>query len=87
MARLPSCFAASQRIFKELAVRFPGFEPKTLLDFGAGPGTAIWAAQEVRDCLRRVASQLQQQRTCISCRAVDNSRHPLLVCSREVVGG
>lgn len=51
MARLPSCFAASHRIFKELAVRFPGFEPKTLLDFGAGPGTAIWAAQEVRNRL------------------------------------
>jgi hypothetical protein len=47
VARLPSCYAAAHRIFKELAVRYPGFEPKTLLDFGAGPGTATWAAQEV----------------------------------------
>lgn len=47
VARLPSCYAAAHRIFKELAVRYPGFEPKTFLDFGAGPGTATWAAQEV----------------------------------------
>lgn len=47
VARLPSSFASSHRIFKELAVRYPGFEPKTMLDFGAGQGTAMWAAQEV----------------------------------------
>jgi hypothetical protein len=48
LARLPGCYAACSRIFIELAARLPGFAPKSLLDFGAGPGTASWAAQEVR---------------------------------------
>lgn len=47
LARLPGCYAASERIFRELAVRFPALQPRSLLDFGAGPGTATWAAQEV----------------------------------------
>ena len=33
----------------EVAVRLPGFQPKMMLDYGAGPGTAAWAAQEVRE--------------------------------------
>lgn len=49
LSRLPGCYAASLRIFRELSVRLPDFQPKTLLDFGAGPGTAAWAAQEVRN--------------------------------------
>eukprot|EP00794_Sanderia_malayensis_P019176 gene19176-21097_t len=30
-----------------LRKREPGFEPKTLLDFGSGTGTALWAANDV----------------------------------------
>uniref|UniRef100_A0A383V6H0 Uncharacterized protein n=1 Tax=Tetradesmus obliquus TaxID=3088 RepID=A0A383V6H0_TETOB len=47
LARLPGCYAACSRIFSELRLRLPGWSPKSLLDFGAGPGTASWAAQEV----------------------------------------
>jgi hypothetical protein len=47
-ARLPACYAVSHRVFQELRVRSPGFVPTSILDFGSGPGTAIWAAQEVR---------------------------------------
>ncbi|KAK9817094.1 hypothetical protein WJX72_009470 [[Myrmecia] bisecta] len=46
-ARMPACYAVLYRIFAELEFRLPGFEPRRMLDFGAGPGTAIWAAQEV----------------------------------------
>ena len=43
-ARLPATFAAVDRVLGELALRRPGFEPASLLDAGAGPGTASWAA-------------------------------------------
>lgn len=38
---LPS-FAAINAILEQLQQRLPDFEPKTLLDYGCGPGTAIW---------------------------------------------
>eukprot|EP00879_Flechtneria_rotunda_P022518 GHRR01023769.1.p1 GENE.GHRR01023769.1~~GHRR01023769.1.p1 ORF type:complete len:393 (+),score=95.81 GHRR01023769.1:919-2097(+) len=47
LSRLPGCYAATSRIFKELSLRLPEYRPQCMLDFGAGPGTATWAAQEV----------------------------------------
>ena len=51
-ARLPACYAVAWRVFDELELRLPDFQPISLLDFGAGPGTAIWAALDVSnfDC-------------------------------------
>lgn len=43
-ARLPATFAAVDRVLGELALLRPGFAPASLLDAGAGPGTASWAA-------------------------------------------
>ena len=40
-------FGAHQRAFEELAIRAPGFNPKTMLEFGAGPAPALWAARRV----------------------------------------
>lgn len=45
--RFPGTFAAIVRVFDELKSRLPNFKPRNMLDFGAGPGTAVWAAQEV----------------------------------------
>ena len=44
-ARLPATYAAVFRVLSELHVRRPHFAPESLLDVGAGPGTASWAAQ------------------------------------------
>jgi ribosomal protein RSM22 (predicted rRNA methylase) len=59
--RMPACYAMLHRVFNELHMRLPGFRPATMLDFGSGPGTAIWAAAEVRRFLgfsgRRLSSQ------------------------------
>lgn len=44
--RLPATLAAVSRVLDEVAARRPGFAPTSLLDAGAGPGTASWAAQE-----------------------------------------
>ena len=46
LARLPATYAACARAFDEAAAVAPGFQPKTLLDAGAGPGGAGWAALE-----------------------------------------
>ena len=47
VARLPMTFGAQRRVFRELRDRCPSLEPKTLLEFGAGPAPALWAAREV----------------------------------------
>eukprot|EP01103_Thecamoeba_quadrilineata_P002369 TRINITY_DN12335_c0_g1_i1.p1 TRINITY_DN12335_c0_g1~~TRINITY_DN12335_c0_g1_i1.p1 ORF type:complete len:555 (-),score=108.62 TRINITY_DN12335_c0_g1_i1:50-1714(-) len=44
--RLPGIYATNIRIFQEISNRFPEFTPRTMLDFGSGPGTSIWAATQ-----------------------------------------
>lgn len=42
--RLPATYAAVYSAIGQIVERFPQIKPKTLLDAGAGPGTAMWAA-------------------------------------------
>nr|CCC95110.1 conserved hypothetical protein [Trypanosoma congolense IL3000] len=42
-------YAGMHRVFFELGKQLPHFVPKTMLDFGAGTGTAILVAKEVYD--------------------------------------
>jgi ribosomal protein RSM22 (predicted rRNA methylase) len=44
LARLPATFAAVASVLDALCQAAPRFAPRTLLDVGAGPGTASWAA-------------------------------------------
>ncbi|KAK2080755.1 hypothetical protein QBZ16_000609 [Prototheca wickerhamii] len=47
-ARLPACYAALRHTLGETASLLgPNWRPRTMLDFGAGPGTAALAAQDV----------------------------------------
>lgn len=46
LTRLPATYAACVRVFAETAERAPDFAPQSLLDAGAGPGGAGWAALE-----------------------------------------
>ncbi|MDB5494100.1 MAG: methyltransferase [Phenylobacterium sp.] len=46
LARLPATYAACAAVFSEARRLAPGFTPATLLDAGAGPGGAGWAAAE-----------------------------------------
>ena len=50
--RLPATYAAVRASFDAVAEARPDFAPKTALDIGAGPGTALWAAFE---CWPRLA--------------------------------
>lgn len=45
--RLPATFAAVRAVFAEVRRRWPEQSVHSLLDLGAGPGTAGWAAGEV----------------------------------------
>jgi ribosomal protein RSM22 (predicted rRNA methylase) len=53
--RLPATYAAVRASFAAIAEARPDFAPKTALDIGAGPGTALWAAA---DCWRTLAEAL-----------------------------
>jgi len=44
--RLPATYAAVRASFAAIAEARPDFAPKSALDIGAGPGTAVWAAAE-----------------------------------------
>lgn len=43
-ARLPATHAAALAVMREVRARCAAFAPRSLLDAGAGPGTASWAA-------------------------------------------
>ncbi len=44
--RLPATYAAVRASLAATAQACPDFAPKTMLDIGAGPGTALWAAAD-----------------------------------------
>ncbi|HLK53396.1 MAG TPA: small ribosomal subunit Rsm22 family protein, partial [Candidatus Angelobacter sp.] len=44
--RLPATYAAIQRVLAEIQLRAPQAEINSLLDIGAGPGTALFAASD-----------------------------------------
>ena len=50
--RLPATYAAIRASFAAVAGACPDFSPKTALDVGAGPGTAVWA---MVDCWPTIA--------------------------------
>ncbi|KAJ2784251.1 37S ribosomal protein S22 [Coemansia javaensis] len=41
----PGTYGVLLNVFSEAARRLPGLRPRAVLDFGCGPGTALWAAQ------------------------------------------
>jgi ribosomal protein RSM22 (predicted rRNA methylase) len=44
--RAPATYAAVRAVLAEVAARWPSFAPMSVLDAGAGPGTAAWAAAD-----------------------------------------
>ncbi len=46
LTRLPATYAAVAAALSAVAQARPGFAPRTLIDVGAGPGTAAWAAAQ-----------------------------------------
>jgi ribosomal protein RSM22 (predicted rRNA methylase) len=53
--RMPATYAVIRRVMEELQNRVTGTNPKTLLDLGAGPGTAMWAACSVFPSIQKMS--------------------------------
>jgi ribosomal protein RSM22 (predicted rRNA methylase) len=45
--RMPLAFAITRAAMRQVQARAPHFAPRSVLDFGAGPGTSLWAAEDV----------------------------------------
>src|ERR1043166_9257058 len=56
LARMPATYAAVVACLNALCEVKPDFAPNSLLDIGAGPGTATWAAAEAFPSLAAFAS-------------------------------
>jgi ribosomal protein RSM22 (predicted rRNA methylase) len=52
LARMPATYAAVSASLNALSHNHPDFTPQSLLDVGAGPGTASWAAAQAFASLR-----------------------------------
>lgn len=64
--RMLSSYAVVRRLLRECANANPEFQPTSMLDFGAGPGTALWAAHDVwpghiRECVNIEPSESMVQ--------------------------
>jgi len=55
-ARLPATYAAAAAAMAQVRERRPGWRPRSLLDLGAGPAGAAWAAAETWPSLERVTA-------------------------------
>src|SRR5947199_9992570 len=55
LARMPATYAAVTASLNALCEIRPDFAPAGLLDIGAGPGTASWAATEAFPSLKSLA--------------------------------
>ena len=54
VTRCPATYAAMRAVFARIGEAMPGFSPLSLLDVGAGPGTAAWAARDAWPSLAAV---------------------------------
>lgn len=50
-SRMPYSYQVCKRVLNEVLFRMPDFKPKSVLDFGAGLGSAVWAAFHTYDPL------------------------------------
>ncbi len=54
VTRCPATYAATRAVFTRVTETVPGFSPASLLDVGAGPGTAAWAARDAWSSLNGI---------------------------------
>ncbi|MDF2699352.1 MAG: Ribosomal small subunit Rsm22 [Haloplasmataceae bacterium] len=59
--RLPATFAAVYSSISHIKERYPQWNPKTLMDVGAGPGTAMWATSTLWTALEHITLLEQEE--------------------------
>lgn len=77
--RVPATFAANHHVFAELRRLAPEAEITSMLDLGAGPGTALYAAAEIFPELAR-ATMIDADRSLVELgrRLAQQSSHPAI---------
>jgi ribosomal protein RSM22 (predicted rRNA methylase) len=85
VTRLPATYAANLFVFHELQRLVPDFQPHSLLDLGAGPGTSSWAATEAWSSISEAILIEGNRELCAMGKRLTNS-HPVLNGSRWVQG-
>jgi ribosomal protein RSM22 (predicted rRNA methylase) len=78
LARMPATYAAVAASLNALSEIRPDFAPKSLLDAGAGPGTASWAAAEAFSSLTSFA--LLDDNSALRALALDLARGSARLC-------
>jgi ribosomal protein RSM22 (predicted rRNA methylase) len=73
LVRMPATYAAFSASLNAFLALRPDFAPKSLLDVGAGPGTATWAAAEALSSLREFV--LLDDNAALRALALDLIRH------------
>ncbi len=54
--KMPYHYGVFMRILEEIKVRKPDFKPESMLDYGAGLGSGVWAGAEVFPDLQRIGA-------------------------------
>jgi ribosomal protein RSM22 (predicted rRNA methylase) len=83
---LPATFAANRFVFEEVHRLAGDFAPESLLDFGAGPGTASWAGLETWSSLREF-TLVEANREMLALGKRLAATNPALASAQWVPGG
>lgn len=83
--RLPATYAAAFAALDQVKAGLPQWQPRSLLDAGAGPGTAMWAAAQHFPTLQE-ATLLEREAEMIALgeRLAAHGRHPLMGAAKWV---
>jgi ribosomal protein RSM22 (predicted rRNA methylase) len=83
--RLPATYAAISAALGAVQELRPGWQPRTLLDLGAGPGTGIWAASTTWPALERaLAVEAEPRMVALGQDLARLARHPAVHGARWV---
>jgi ribosomal protein RSM22 (predicted rRNA methylase) len=83
--RVPATFGANAEVQEALLAALPDFAPKSLLDIGAGPGVASWAALDFWPTLERVTLCEQDKKFAGLAAALNAASDIAVLKSAEVI--
>jgi ribosomal protein RSM22 (predicted rRNA methylase) len=85
--RAPATYAAAIAVLGEVSARFPGWQPGSVLDVGAGPGVASWAAAAVwPDIARFTLVEAEPEMISAGRSLASTAQAPALAAARWVYG-
>jgi ribosomal protein RSM22 (predicted rRNA methylase) len=86
-ARLPATYAAVQAALHQVKKRAPDFAPRTILDVGAGPGTASWAAVEIWPGIESITMLDHSRHFLAAARTLADASEHAALRNAEIIAG